>query len=196
MTGSAHRVRRPLQRLGWLLLGRNALRRPVDRIEAAVIICLVAAFLTVAVAAACFAGHICQSQRAAAARLRPAAAVLSQPGPVATSPVPAARARWPLPNGTEHSGTLTTVTAPAIGNAPAGTSVQLRLDRSGKPLVPPPSLGDTIFTALLVGIIPTAGATVVLILSYRLCRMVLDRHRLARWESAWEATGPRWTSRR
>jgi hypothetical protein len=39
--------------------------------------------------------------------------------------------------------------------------------------------GDRIFTALLVGIIPMAGATVVLILCYRPCRMVLDRHRLA-----------------
>ena len=32
-----------------------------------------------------------------------------------------------LPNGTEHSGTLTMVTAPVIGNAPAGTPVQLWL---------------------------------------------------------------------
>ena len=195
MTGSAHRVGRPLKRLGRLLLGRNALRRPVDRIEAAVIICLVAAFLTAAVAATCFAAHICQSQRAAAARLRPAVAVPSQPGPVA-SRAPAARANWQLPNGTGHWRSLTAVTAPAIGNAPAGASVQPWLDRSGKPLAPPPSPGDTIFMALLVGIIPTAGAIVVLILCYRLCRKVLDRHRLASWELAWEVTGPRWTSRR
>lgn len=79
MTGSAQQAGRPLQRLRRLLVGRNALRRPVDRIEAAVIICLVAAFLTAAVAAACFAAHICHSQRAAAARLRPTVAVLPSP---------------------------------------------------------------------------------------------------------------------
>jgi hypothetical protein len=53
-----------------------------------------------------------------------------------------------------------------------------------------------VLTALLAGVTVTAGAAVVLILCYHLCRMVLDRHRLARWESAWAATGPRWTSRR
>jgi hypothetical protein len=41
-----------------------------------------------------------------------------------------------------------------------------------------------------------AGATVVLILCYYLCRGLLDRHRLASWESTWAAVGPRWTSRR
>jgi hypothetical protein len=160
---------RPLQRLGRLLLGRNVLRRPVDRIEAAVIICLVAAFLTAAVSAACLAGHIWRSQRAAAARLRPTMTVLSPPGQAAFSQVPGARAE-----------------------ATAG----LWLHRPGKPQAFRPSPGDMTFTALLVGIIPTGGATVVLILCYRLCRMLLDRHRLARWESAWNATGPRWTTRR
>jgi hypothetical protein len=51
-------------------------------------------------------------------------------------------------------------------------------------------------TALFAAIAVTVGAAVVLILCYFLCRMVLDRHRLARWESAWAAVGPRWTSRR
>ena len=31
---------------------------------------------------------------------------------------------------------------------------------------------------------------------YVLGRLVLDRRRLAAWESAWSLTGPRWTSRR
>jgi len=53
-----------------------------------------------------------------------------------------------------------------------------------------------IFSALLTGITDTAGAAVVLTLCYMFCRKVLDRHRLAGWESAWAAVGPRWTSRR
>jgi hypothetical protein len=53
-----------------------------------------------------------------------------------------------------------------------------------------------IFTALLIGGIAMAGVSVVLTLCYLLCRMALDRHRLARWESAWAAVGPRWTTRR
>ena len=50
--------------------------------------------------------------------------------------------------------------------------------------------------ALFAGITVTAGAALAVILCYLLCRMVLDRHRLARWESAWAAVGPQWTSRR
>ena len=100
---------------------------------------MVAAFLTAAVAAACFAGHLYQSEHTAAAGLRPAVAVLSQPGPVATTPAAAVGARWRLPNRIERSGTLTTVTAPTIYHAPAGTSVQIWLDRSGEPEAPPPS---------------------------------------------------------
>jgi hypothetical protein len=194
MRGSARRAGRPPQHLARRLLGRNELRRPADRIETAVIVCLVAAFLTAAVAAACFAGHLYQSEHTAAAGLRPAVAVLSQPGPAATAQTAAVGARWRLHNGTERSGTLTSVTAPAIYGAPAGTSVQIWLDRSGEPAAPPANPADMIFSALLAGIIATAGAAVVLILCYTLCRTVLDRHRLAGWESAWAAVGPRWTS--
>jgi len=49
--------------------------------------------------------------------------------------------------------------------------------------------------ALLAGTTITVGAAVALILCYRLCRAVLDRHRLARWDSAWAVVGPQWTSR-
>jgi membrane protein DedA with SNARE-associated domain len=53
-----------------------------------------------------------------------------------------------------------------------------------------------IFYALLTAISAVAGATVALIISYAVCRLVIDRRRLAAWESAWALTGPRWTSRR
>jgi hypothetical protein len=196
MRGSARRAARPPRRLARRFLGRNELRRSADPIETAVIVCLVAAFLTAAVAAACFAGHLYQSEHAAAAGLRPVVAVLSQPGPAVTTPGAAVGARWRLPSGTERSGTLTTVTAPASYHAPAGTPVQIWLDRAGEPAAPPPSPDDMIFSALLAGITATAGATVVLVLCYSFCRTVLDRHRLAGWESAWDAVGPRWTSHR
>ncbi len=74
--------------------------------------------------------------------------------------------------------------------------MQIWLERSGQPAAPPPSPIDMILTALLAAVTTSAGAAVVLILCYQLCRMLLDRHRLARWESAWAATGPQWTSRR
>ena len=54
------------------MAGRNELRRPCDRIEAAILVSLSAAFLTATVMAALLAGHVYQSQYATAARLRPA----------------------------------------------------------------------------------------------------------------------------
>ena len=108
----------------------------------------------------------------------------------------AVRARWRLPDGTQRSGTLTAAAAPAIYHARAGTSVRVWLDRSGEPLDPPLSPGDMVFNALFADSMITADAGAALILCYLLCRIALDRHRLARWESAWAAVGPRWTSRR
>lgn len=112
MSGPARRARLRWLRLARLLLGRNTLRRPCDRIEGAIIVFLLAAFLTASVWAACFAGHLYRSMHAAAARIRPAVAVLSQPGPAAGSQATTVAATWRLPNGAERSGTLTTVTAP------------------------------------------------------------------------------------
>ena len=184
MRGSARRAGRPLRRLTRLLLGRNELRRPCDRIEGLVVASLSAAFLTLAVATAVFAGRLYQSQHAMAAHARTAVAVLSQPGPVADSQTTAVRATWRLPKGTQRS------------DASAGASVRVWLDRSGQPVASPPSPSGMIALALFAGITVTAGAALAVILCYLLCRIVLDRHRLARWESAWAAVGPQWTSRR
>ena len=70
MRGSARRAGRPLPRLGRLVLSRNELRRPSDRIEAAIIMSLAAAFLTAVVAAACSLGTS-TSPSAAPRPLRP-----------------------------------------------------------------------------------------------------------------------------
>jgi hypothetical protein len=179
-----------------MLLGRNKLRRAADRVEAAVIVFLAAAFVAAVAAAICLAGHLYQSEHTAAARLRPAAAVLSQPGPGTAATTAATGARWRLPSGAERSGILTTVTAPAIYYAPAGTSVQIWLNRSGEPVAPPSSPEDMILTALCAGFTIAVAAAVAFIICYWLCRMALDRHRLTRWESAWAAVGPQWTSHR
>src|SRR5690242_13220126 len=109
MRGSARRTGRPRWHPGRVFLGRNELRRPADRVEGAVVVALVAAFLAATVASVCFAWHLYQSERLAAARMRPVVARLSQPGPVAAVSISAV-ARWRLPNGAERSGILTTVT--------------------------------------------------------------------------------------
>ena len=129
---------RRMSRLVRWLAGRNALRRPVDRIEGALLVVLSAAFL-VAIAVACIlAAHTYQSQRAASAGLRPTLAILIQAAPYGSlARFGQAEARWRDPRGGEQVGVLTTVTTPGITGAAADTRIPAWLDRSGQPVAPP-----------------------------------------------------------
>ena len=53
-----------------------------------------------------------------------------------------------------------------------------------------------IINALAVAAAVVGGAGPALLICDALCRLVLERRRLAAWESAWSLTGPRWTTRR
>lgn len=186
-----------MSRLVRWLAGRNALRRPVDRIEGAVLVAFSAAFLVAIVVASILGAHTYLSERAASVGLRPAAAVLIQTGPVYGSMAQLgwAEARWPGPGGAEESGLLTTATTPGIIGATAGARIPVWLDRAGQPVAPPGGQVTMIINALAVGAAVAGGAGIALLISYALCRLALDRRRLAAWESAWSLTGPRWTTR-
>jgi hypothetical protein len=123
--------------------------------------------------------------------------VLAQPGPPAGSlpRVGQAQARWEYRGG-ERSGVLTTVTAPAISGAAAGTRVAVWLNPSGQPAAPPPGQAVMIIYALITGGAVTTVAGMVLLIVYALARHALDRRRLAGWETAWARTGPSWTAQR
>jgi hypothetical protein len=187
-----------MSRLVRLVTGRNALRRPVDRIEGAVLVVFYAAF-GVAVAIACIVGtRTYQVQHAATAGLRPASAVLLRDGPSADSlgRVGQTEARWFVPGRGEKSGELTTATAPDIAGAVAGGRVSVWLNRSGQPAGPPADQEVMIIYSLVAGAMVAAPAGMGLFGVYALVRHVLDRRRLAAWESAWDRTGPGWTTRR
>jgi hypothetical protein len=191
-------VRARLARLVRWLAGRNTLRRPVDRIEGAVLVVLTAAFLVAMAVASAHGAHTYRSQRATAAGLRPVVAVLSQAGPRvygSTAQLGLAEARWP-DQGREQSGVLTTATAPGIIGAPAGARVPVWLDPSGRSAGPPAGQAGLLVSALAASAAVAGGAGMTLLICYGLCRLVLDRRRLMAWESAWSLTGPRWTTRR
>ena len=189
---------RRMSRLVRWLAGRNALRRPVDRIEGIVLVALSAAFLVAVVVASILGAHTYQSQRAASGGLRPVVAALIEPGPFYGGPAQLGRAeaRWRDPGGGEQSGVLTTATTPGIIGAVAGARIPVWLDRSGQPAAPPGGQVTMILDALAAGAVVAGGAGIALLISYALCRLALDRRRLAAWESAWSRTGPRWTTRR
>jgi hypothetical protein len=50
--------------------------------------------------------------------------------------------------------------------------------------------------AVLAGIMALAAAALALLIVLRLIRRLLDWRRLAAWEAAWRAIGPRWTGRK
>jgi hypothetical protein len=188
----------PLWRLGRLFIGPNKLRRRTDRAESVIVFLLSAVFLAAVAAAPYLGARIYQSEAAHAPHLHPAVAVLSQSGP-AGDYVPGygqAAARWRMPDGQWRSGTLTTDTAPGISGAPAGARVRVWLNGSGVPAAPPGTSAGRVFTAVLLAMDAIGGAALVMFGVYWLCRRVLDRRRLAAWESDWALTGPRWTTRR
>jgi hypothetical protein len=184
-------------RLARLLIGRNRLRRPSDRLEGFLVVLLAAAFLAAVAAAPFFGGHLYRSQRAAAAHLHPATAVLTQSGPsdAYVTSVGQATARWRAPDGQQKKGVLSTATAPGISGAAAGARVQVWLNRSGQPEDPPVGVAEAVFSAVVIPIGGLCAATIALLICYWLGRLALDRRRLAKWASEWSLTGPRWTTR-
>lgn len=196
MAGEASRRGGLPRRLRRLFLGPNKLRRRTDRVES-VVVCLLSAIFLAAAAAVPYLGvHVYQSEHAP--HLYAAVAVLSQSGPTGDyiAGYGQAAARWRAPDGQWRSGMLTTDTAPDISGAPAGARVRVWLTGSGKPAAPPGSQTGRVFTAVLLAMDAIGVAGIVLFICYCFCRLVLDRRRLAAWESEWALTGPRWTTRR
>jgi hypothetical protein len=185
-------------RLARLLIGPSGLRRPSDRLEGFLVLLLAAAFLTAVAAAPFFGERLYASQRAAAAHLHPATAVLTQSGPsdAYVTPGGEAAARWRAPDGQQRKGILTTATAPGISGAAGGARVRVWLTGSGQPEVPPVGVAESMFSAVVMAIGAVCAATIALLICYWLARLALDRRRLAKWASDWSLTGPRWTTRR
>ena len=199
MSARTRGLTHPVHRLARLLAGQNPLRRPHDRIEGATIVVLTAAFLATLAWASLLGARLYQSQLAAAAGLRPVTAILTQDAPrpdIRLVPTGQVLAHWPGPGGREKSGVLEAVTAPGISGAAAGARVLVWLNRRGQPVAPPPGQPLMMVGAVLMALAVAAVIAAGLLIPYRLCRLVLDRRRLAAWESAWALTGPRWTSRR
>jgi hypothetical protein len=186
----------------WLGLGSNPLRRASDRAEAWIRAGLLAVFLITGPLAAPAAGgwvsHLyVAAVSARAAHAHAVRAILLQPARAAAGLTMAGRAtavwvtaRWDSSGGPPRTGE---VSAPA--GSPAGTVVTVWLDPSGTVIGPSPP--DT----QADDAVPVAAATLVvmafaLLGLLRLAQRLLNARRLAAWETAWSATGPRWTGYR
>jgi hypothetical protein len=178
----------------------NPLRRTADRVEAAVVAALIAAFLAGAPLAALAAGR---SASVTGSRIEHAqagwhqvAAVLLHSASATSHPMfqvsleSLVPARWTAPDGTPRTGEIY---APA--GAKAGSTVTVWADRSGRLTPIPLQRGDVVEEVALAASLATMAVAAVLAAIGLLARWVLDRRRLAAWDAHWKATGPQWTGR-
>jgi hypothetical protein len=176
-------------------LDRNPLRRASDRAEAWIRAGLVVAFLIGAPIAAVAVGLWTAHAADAGTNARPHAvhAVLIQP---ATAPKGRAmavhstrvlvRATWKNSDNSTRTGEV-----PAPPGSAAGAAVTVWLDTAGHVTGPPPN--DSPTGPVVTAIMALATMTLALLIALRLIRQFLDWRRLADWEAAWRAIGPRWT---
>jgi hypothetical protein len=179
------------RRLG---LDGNPLRRRTDKIAAAL---LLAVFLIgaplLSVAAVGWAGRVLAAEQRAEGSWRQVPAVLLQAAP---APDPAAGgvswvpARWTAPDGRARTGEI-----PVSTSLAAGHTVPLWVDAAGSPAGSPLNNGAVLVREAIAALIASGALGIVLLYLARAGRRVLDRRRLADWEAAWAAVGPRWTKR-
>ncbi len=180
----------------------NPLRRRADRVEAWIAGGLLAAFLICGPLAALLAGYyasafalrVARDQRAAWHQVPAvllASAATSEDFSYGGVVLPLARARWTAPDGVRRTGNV-----PALPGARSGSTVQIWVDASGHltepPLRPDQVTGQSVLASVCAPII----VGLVLLAAGGLAHSVMDRRRMAAWDADWQATGPRWTSRR
>ncbi len=191
-------MKQPMRRsrmLGW---DGNPLRRRNDRLEAGMVAGLIVVFLIAAPMLAAVAGHWTriagtQQQRAEMTWRQVTATVQrsasgQQDGPAGPADTVWKPARWTAPDGQRRGGWI-----PVSPGAAVGSRVRVWVNRSGS------LTGWPLARAELQGRIAIAGVLAVAVLGVVLClaggagRFLFGRRRLADWERAWQAVGPRWT---
>ena len=188
----------------WMKLARrfgrdgNPLRRRADLIDAWLLPAAIVVFLALCPVVAVAAGALVRADNAAARHdqlsWHRVEAVLQQaaPGPQfadngANSWLVSTPARWTI-DGRRYVGYV-----PASASSRAGSTVAVWLDQSGRVRTPPPTaaqLGQRVLTATVFAL---SGLVVLVAGMTWLFRRALDKRRLAGWETAWLAVGPRWS---
>lgn len=179
----------------------NPLRRPVDRLESAVLLGLVAVFVVAAPLAAVFAaqqtGAAATREQAAQDSWRQVPATLRQPasagllsldGDWETSWV---LAGWKLPGRAAETGLV----AVAL-NARKGQHVRVWVTADGQLTHPPLSSAEVTDRVVTAATLAPVGLAALLLIAGCAVRVLANRRRMADWTRAWEAAGPRWTSLR
>lgn len=178
--------------------GRNPLRRRSDVLEAWLVPAAVVVFLALSPLVAGIAAMGVRADNAAAQHVQqswhPVSAVLlrAAPGPEFSDNggntwTVWAPARWAV-GGRNYAGKI-----PVAADSRAGSKQTVWLDRAGHvraPAMTASDLSGAIGTGILLAV---AALAVVIAIAAGLAKWVLERRRIASWETAWLSVGPRWS---
>ena len=184
-----------IRRLGF---DHNPLRRRSDQIDGWLLPAAIIAFLVLGPLAATGAGLWAHAENMAIQRAdkswHQVSAVLAKPvpGPLfadngANSWLVWSPARW-VADGHARTGDV-----PAPAGASVGTTVKVWLNGAGKVQAPPLSAAGASNRILIAALYTLAGLTALLTVATLVTRWVLDRKRIASWETGWLSVEPQWS---
>lgn len=170
-------------------LRRTSLVRPWDRLEAAILLGVLAGMLLTPLLGVVVGSATYASERAVAQHSHRATATLLEDGPQRMDAPDTALfgsnsteriARWTDNTGVERTGNVTAT----FGDRP-GQEIPIWINDAGEPVSNPPTPFQATLTASLGGIHASLATAVLLAAGYRIARRVLDRQRAAAWEREW-----------
>jgi hypothetical protein len=180
----------------------NVLRRRVDVIEAWLVPAAVVIFLALCPLVLAVTGSWVRAVDAADIRAQqtwyPVDAKLLEPvpGPEQADHGANTWITWAPAVWRDHAGVRHTGEVPALGGSRAGNVVTVYLDSRGKVHMPPLTPGEAssrVLEARAGGLAVLAALLVIMVV---FARRLMDRRRLAGWESAWLSVGPTWSRHR
>lgn len=180
-------------------LDRNPLRRPSDRAETLAGIWLLVIFAVVAPlvarAAASQTYLVVQHARsvALATRHEVTAVTLQTAPPVTSDPYAVDTDSWVSARWTSPDGSIRTGQIRVTDSTPKGTSERIWITASGEVAPPPPPTSEFSSLASVAAVSSVLLLAVLYLTARFMMRYLLNRRRMAAWESDWTTTEPRWT---
>jgi hypothetical protein len=181
------------RRLG---LDGNPLRRRSDLIAAWLPLAAVVAFLALSPLAIGISGTWMRADNATArhVQLQTVTAVVTEsaPGPEFSDQGANTWLEW-VPAHWTDGGRQHYAYVPVPAGTPAGATVTEYLDSSGHVRMPPMTNAQARDRVLVASVAALAALAVLMAVMALIARRILERRRLASWQTEWLSVGPRWS---